>query len=205
MLHLAHVDAAERVAPLLRFRIDVVAHQGAHRVAVLQHVRELQVAQVAHGGVAHVGAQRAARIGVLEEVEDRVADPHLVPHADVHRRALLRIDRRGAEIFLVEPQVDRADVAEEIHEERPPREQLDREMQPRLGQDQTHLAEEDINQRLLLLDDDVKPELAQEKQQGRHRDEAADEDDERGRRHQAQAAGKIHHFFISRMMWEARA
>ena len=105
-MHLADVDGAQLIAPLLRFVGDFGAHGLAHVVARLQHFRELHVAQAAHGGVAHVGAQRAARIGVLEQVGDRIADPHLVPDADAHGRAFLGVHRLAAQILLVEAHVE---------------------------------------------------------------------------------------------------
>ena len=79
---LADVDAAEGVAPFLGFGADVVADEGAHVVAILEHVGELEVAEIADGGVADIGAERAARIGILEEIGDGIADPHFVPDAD---------------------------------------------------------------------------------------------------------------------------
>ena len=60
----------------------------------------------------------AARIGVPEKIVGRIADAHLVPYADAHRRAFFRVDRLAAQIFLVEPQVDAADCAEKADEER---------------------------------------------------------------------------------------
>jgi hypothetical protein len=113
-MHLADVDRAQLVAPGLRFAGDLGAHALAHGVARLEHFRQLHIAQAAHRGVAHVGAQRAARIGVLEQVGDRVADPHLVPDADAHGRALFGIDGLAAQVLLIEPQIEHVAVTQKL-------------------------------------------------------------------------------------------
>ena len=131
-MHLADIDGAEAVTPFLRLRGDFLAHGQAHGMPVLQHVGELHVAQAADGGVAHVGGQRAARVGVLEQVGHGVAHDHLIPDADAHGRAFLGIDGRAADIFLVQPQVERVAFAEEVHERRLDAELEDEHVQARL-------------------------------------------------------------------------
>ena len=115
-MDLADVNRAEAVTPFLRLRGDFLAHGLAHGMAVLQHVGKFHVAQAADGGVAHVGGQRAARVSVLEQIGNGVADDHLIPDADAHGRAFLGIDGRAADVFLVQAQVERVAFAEEVHE-----------------------------------------------------------------------------------------
>jgi len=149
-------------------------------MAVLQHVRQLQVAQITHRGIADIGPQRTAGIGVFEKISHRIADPHLVPDPDPHRRAFLRIDRLAAQIFLVQAQIDLPHVAEHVHEKGPPAQgRRKRKVESRLVQNQSDLAEKDVNQALPLLHNDVETEKAKDAQDRRHDDEAADEDHER--------------------------
>ena len=98
-MDLADVDGAELVAPFLGLRGNLGAHGLAHGVAVFEHLRQLHVAQAADGGVADVGGQGAARVGVLEEIGDGIADVHLVPDADAHRRAFLGVDRLAPKVL----------------------------------------------------------------------------------------------------------
>ena len=154
---------------------------------VLQHVGQLQVAQAADGGVAHVGGQRAARVGVLEQIGHRVADDHFVPDADAHGRAFLGIDRRAAEVFLVQPQIERVAFAEEVHQRRLEAELEDEQVQAGLVNHRHHLAEQHIDLALPFLDDGVKAEQPHEAEEHRHEDEHADEGDD-GREEEMTAA-----------------
>jgi len=179
-MHLADIDGAEAVTPRLRLRGDFGAHGLAHGMPVLEHVGELHVAEAADGGVAHVGGQRAARVGVLEQIGHGIAHDHLIPDADAHGRAFLGIDGGAADVFLVQPQVERVAFAEEVHERRFDAEFEYEQVQPRLVNHGDDFAEEHIDLALLFLDDGVKAEQPHEAEEHRHEDEHADERDDGG-------------------------
>jgi len=177
-VHFADIDGAEAVTPFLRERRDFLAHGQAHGMPVLQHVGELHVAEAADGGVAHVGGQRTARVGVLEQVGHGVAHDHLIPDADAHGRAFLGIDGGAADILLIQPQVEGVAFAEEVHERRLEAELEDEQVQPRLVNDGHDLAEEHIDLARPFLDDGVKAEQPHEAEERRHENEHGDERDD---------------------------
>ena len=58
-----------------------------------------------------------ARVRVLEEERHRIADVHLVPDADAHRRAFLGVHRLAAQVLLVEAHVEDVALSQPVHEE----------------------------------------------------------------------------------------
>ena len=101
----------------MRLGRDLLAHRLAHFVASFQHIGERHIAQAAHGGVADVGGQRALRVGVLEEVGNRVADIHFIPDADAHRRAFFGVDGLAAQILLVEAHIEHVAAAQPVDDQ----------------------------------------------------------------------------------------
>ena len=126
-----------------------------HGVAVLEHRAELHIAQAAHGGVADIGGERAARIGVFEEVGDGIADEHLIPDADAHRRAFLAVHGLAAQVGLVEPQVEDVAFAEPVDDRAGEAEFRPEEVDARLVEHGEHLAKEHVDVRGAFLDDGV--------------------------------------------------
>ena len=62
--------------------------------------------------------KRAARVGVLEQKRHRIADEHLIPDADAHRRAFLGVHRLAAQVFLVKPHIEHVAAAQPVHDGR---------------------------------------------------------------------------------------
>jgi hypothetical protein len=152
----------------------------AHLVAVGEHVVELHVGQAAHGGVRHVGAQRAARVDVLEQEGDRVRDVHLVPDADAHRRPFLGVDRLRPQVLLIEAEVEGVAAAEPVDDERRHAEPGGQEVQPRLVDDAEDLAEQHVDLGLALADDNEPAEHSDQGEQDGHGDEQTQEGERRG-------------------------
>jgi predicted permease len=105
------ISVDELIAPRLGLAGHFGAHGLAHVMPRFQHFRQRHVAEAAHGGVAYVRAKRAAGICVLEQIRHGIADPHLVPDADSHRRAFFRINRLAAKVLLIEPQIEHVTVS----------------------------------------------------------------------------------------------
>ena len=173
-MHLADIDGAEAVTPFAGFGRDFFAHGLAHGVAVLQHPVERQIAQATDSGVADVGSERTARVGVLEQIIGGVADVHLIPDADAHGCAFLGIDGLAAEIRLVETQIEFVAFAEDVHDERARSERAEEEMQAGFIQHGKHLAEQHVNFAVALVDDGVKAEQSRECEQHGHENRATD-------------------------------
>ena len=90
--------------------------------------------------------QRAARVGVLEQIRDRVADEHLVPDADAHRRAFLGVHRLAAQVVLVEAQIEDVALAEPVHDAAPSGPSLaSRKCKPGSSSIAEHLAEQHVD------------------------------------------------------------
>lgn len=171
---LADVDRAELVAPLVGLRRNLVADVVAHRVAVHHHRGERHVAEAADGGVADVGGKRAARVAVLEEVGNGIADEHFMPEADAHRGAFLGVHRLAAQVFLVEPHVEDVALAEPVHDEGGGAELEGQDVQAGLVDGGEHLSEEDVDVALALMDDRIQAEAAGDAEEDGKGDEAAD-------------------------------
>ena len=121
-------------------------------MAVFEQILQRHVAQAAHGGISHIGAQGAARISVAEEIVCRIADAHFVPDSDSHRCAFLRVDRLASQILLIETQVHAAHCAEKTDEQRVRADLEGKEMEPRLVDHANHASEEQKNLRFAFLD-----------------------------------------------------
>ena len=116
-MHFADVNRPQFVAPLLALGRDLAAYRLAHVMAAFQHPPERHVGETAHRGVADVGRQRAARVGVLEQKRHRVADIHLVPDADPHRGAFLAVDGLAAQVFLVQAHIEHVAAPHDVGDE----------------------------------------------------------------------------------------
>jgi hypothetical protein len=162
---------------------------------IFEEVFELHVAQAADGGVADVGPEGTARIGVFVKEGDGIADDHFIPDADAHGGPLLRIDREAAEVLLVEPEIDPLAVAEEMDEKSLGTEHGWKEVKPGLTDHADDFAKHGVNEAFPFLDDDVDTEEPEYPLEDGPTDEEAEKGEERG--------GQEGHFFISRMMWRA--
>ena len=156
-------------------RGHLVADVVAHCVAVDHHGAQRHVAEAAHGGVADVGGERAARVAVLEQIGHRITDEHLMPDANAHRRALLGIHRLAAQVFLVKAHVQHVAFAQPVDDERGGPELERQDMQAGLIDGGQHLAEQDIDVALAFLDDRVKPEHPGDAEENGKHDETPDE------------------------------
>jgi hypothetical protein len=65
-------------SPSLGFPRYLLADAAAHSVAVFEETLQRHIAQTAHGGISHIGAQGATRIGVSEEIVFRIAYAHFI-------------------------------------------------------------------------------------------------------------------------------
>ena len=144
-------------------------------MAVLQHVGEFEIAEAADGRVAHIGRQRSARIGVFEKKCDRVADEHLVPDAQAHRRALFRVDGLAAQILLVDAHIEDIEPAKPADDGcfQPYLEK--KNVQTRLVDDRDDLAKQYVYAAGSLFHDRVHAKKAQQPKEQRHQHVAGDE------------------------------
>ena len=163
----ADVNGPQLIAPLVRFGRDLIPDGPAHGVAVHQHFLQRQVAQAPDRGVADVGRQRPSWVYVLEQIGHRIADVHLVPDADAHRRAFLGVDRLAAQVRLIQAHVGYVTAAQASDQERFPSQPRPQEVEPRIVKRANDLAEEHIDPTLALFHNGIDPQRArQAKQQG---------------------------------------
>ena len=177
-MHFVDIDGAELVAPFVALGRDFFAHGLAHSVAVFEHRIERHIAQAADGGVADVRAERAARVSVLEEKGNRVADEHLIPDADAHGRALLGIHRLAAEIRLIQAQIQFVTFAEEVDDERGHSQFGGQENEAGFVQRGDDFAEQHIDFALAFVDNGVNAKRARERKRERHENGAGNKRDE---------------------------
>src|SRR5688572_11964695 len=111
------VDGPQRVTPRLRLLGNLRTHGLTHLVSGFEHFPERHVTEATYCGIADVGAQRTFRIGIFEQERHRIADLHLIPNADSHRRAFLGIDGLAAQVFLTETQVEPMRLPQQVYDE----------------------------------------------------------------------------------------
>ena len=179
-MDLADVDAAEFEPPFLGFRADLRADGLGHFVAALEHGRELHVAQAADGGIAHVGGERTAGVGIFEQVGDRVADPHFAPDPDAHRRAFLAVHRLAAQVDLVEPAVEDVAFPQPVHDRRGQPELDPKKVKPGLIEHGQHFSEKHIDMAGPFFHDRVEPEQAEDELDRGHEEKHAEKREDGG-------------------------
>ena len=183
-------------SPSFGLRRNLLADAAAHSVAVFEETLQRHIAQAAHGGISHIGAQGAARIGVSEKIVFRIAHAHFIPDSDAHRRAFLGIYGLASQILLIETQIHAADRSEETDEQRVRAELEGKKMEPWLVNHADHAPEKQEDLRLAFLDGGEQAEEFAERGEDRNENHARDERDEEG---QQEA-----HCPMSRMMRRAR-
>src|SRR5215470_7766568 len=167
----------------MRLRRYFGAHRLAHGVAVLQHVGEFEIAEAADGGVAHVGGQRTARVRVLKQEGHRIADEHLVPDADAHGGAFLRIHGLAAQVLLVDAHVQHIELSQPTHDGRFQSQLEEKDVQAGLVDYRDNFAEEDIHIALAFVDGGIESKKAQQPKQKRNDYEAGYEGDHSGKKY----------------------
>ena len=183
-------------SPSVGFRRYLLADAAAHSVAVFEETLQRDIAQTAHGGISHIGAQGATRIGVSEEIVSRFAYADFIPDSDAHRSAFLGIHGLASQILLIETQIHPADRPEEADEQRVRAELQGKEMEPWLVDRADYVPEKQENLCLAFPDGREQAEELAERSQDRHENHAGDERDEEGE--------QKGHCPMSRMMRRAR-
>jgi hypothetical protein len=154
-------------------------------MAGFEHLGEGHVAEATDGGAGDVGLERASGVGVFEEEGDGVADPHFVPDADAHGCAFFGIYGLGAEVLLVETEVEGVALSEQIDNEGGGAELRREDVEAGFVEDAEHFAEQDVDLALALADDG---EEAEEAAEGAEDDLGEDEQE-----HEEENAAKLFH------------